>query len=530
MGVLLRRSNDLPSSADYQGWVGIGDVRTTPVGVALDVSAALEDAFDSQALHWLSIGHDLAADPGADLAHTPACVANASDFGAMLGWGRLLHIWSGQPGITLVVCDDPWLFRYFATIPGVVAGLAPPLLVPTLRLAIRGWLARLGFTLRTALRQLGQKRPSPVPGGSWVLSYAHPSSDSAGTDAYFGDLMDKLKGVRRVLHVDGRAEMAGRLISERTFTISSWGSIWSLFALPFARWRPSRRHRQGPEAWLIRRAACREGSTAQAAAIRWQQICQRRFIAKLRPNVVAWPWENHAWERDLVRVARAYGVKTIGYQHSVVGRQMLNYAPGSNPDGEAGLPDTMLCTGITTRMQLTQWGVPQARSRIAGARRHTAVANVPYDPGQPVFLALPFDLATAADMVEAARQAVGQGWRFLVKDHPMTPFHFQESAGISRVRQPLTACTAVRAVVYAATTVGLEALLMGLPTLRFRPSGRISLDILPAGVSVPVAGPSDLAEALANLSAPRHLDRDQFFASVDETLWADMMEGRTNGQ
>lgn len=252
-------------------------------------------------------------------------------------------------------------------------------------------------------------------------------------------------------------------------------------------------------------------------------------MADLRPNVVAWPWENHAWERDLVRVARVHGVKTVGYQHSVVGRQMLNYAPASNPDGEDGLPDMMLCTGTTTRTQLMQW-VPSARTRVAGAHRFAASAKVEYDPAQPVFLALPFDLATAADMLEAARRAVKSGFRFWVKDHPMTPFQFQESAGISRVHRPLTACSAVRAVVYAATTVGLEAVLMGLPTLRFRPSGRISLDILPVGLSVPVTGPNDLAEVLGTLSSPPPLDRNLFFAPVDETLWADMMEGRANEQ
>lgn len=259
MGVLLHRSNDLPSPVEYQNWVGIGGLRATPDGPAMDLSAALEDSFDSQAQHWLKIGYDLALDPSADLAHTPACVANASDFGAMLGWGALLKKWSDQTGTVLVVCDDPWLFRHFRRFPGVVAGTAPPLLPQVLRLAIRGYLARMRFTVRMVVRYLRQARPSPAPGGSWVLTYAHPSSNGAGQDAYFGDLMSKLPGLRRVLHVDGRAEVTERLISERTVALSSWGSIWSAFGLPFVRWRPSRRHRHGPQGWLVRRAAAMEG-------------------------------------------------------------------------------------------------------------------------------------------------------------------------------------------------------------------------------------------------------------------------------
>jgi hypothetical protein len=147
-----------------------------------------------------------------------------------------------------------------------------------------------------------------------------------------------------------------------------------------------------------------------------------------------------------------------------------------------------------------------------------------HDSAAPVFVALPFDQAVAAEMVAAARAAAAEGWRFVVRDHPMTPFAFAESPGVARAEGGLGAQAAVAAVVYAATTVGLEAILAGLPTLRFRPAGRVSLDILPEGIAVPVCDGAGLAAALAALApsmAPP--GRETVFAAIDPVPWRTLL-------
>ena len=85
--------------------------------------------------------------------------------------------------------------------------------------------------------------------------------------------------------------------------------------------------------------------------------------------------------------------------------------------------------------------------------------------------------------------------------------------------KPLAEHPSLSAVVYAATTVGLEAILAGLPTYRFRPRNRIALDILPQGITIPAVDSGTLADALAVPPTPPSIDRETIFGSVDRNLW-----------
>jgi len=366
---------------------------------------------------------------------------------------------------------------------------------------------------------LRQQKQNTANGGAVLLVYGHPTSTADGMDGYFGDLMKILPYLTRVLHVDcnaGRARSLGE--DGRTISLHAWGRLTDAVPLAFARWRPQPKHKAGLNGWLVRRAAALEGGTAQAAMIAWQKKCQRRWLAETRPRLVAWPWENHSWERDFVRAAHALGIRTVGYQHSVIGPQMLNYGPGSNTDGLDSLPESILCTGPATRQQLLEWGVPAARLKIGGALRFSGPSPVRFDADGPVFMALPFDGETARQMVAAARALTDKDFRFLVKDHPMTSFNFPSGNGLVQTDRPLTEHPGLRAVIYAATTVGLEAALAGLPTVRFRPEGRLALDILPKGVDLPVTDAAGMEEALNTLTAPI-LSRDKIFSSVSKELW-----------
>ena len=92
----------------------------------------------------------------------------------------------------------------------------------------------------------------------------------------------------------------------------------------------------------MRRAAEKEGDGAAHAMNAWQRQCQKAWLAHTRPAVVAWPWENHGWERDFCRQARRLGVTTLGYQHTVIGPHQLNYSPATNKDGLDSLSITRL--------------------------------------------------------------------------------------------------------------------------------------------------------------------------------------------
>jgi hypothetical protein len=527
MTVLLEQSGNPRAAHTYDWWVAIaGEPRgLDPQRVRPDIAADLERAFDDSAAEWWAVARALGETRSAAFAHAPAAAANVSDFGVMLAWTRLVERWAQEPRATLAICDDPYLFRHLAARPGVHAGRPPAIWPRALKLWLRGTCARLAACLRFARAALMMRgdRSKARGGGAWLLVYGHPASMPNGMDGYFGDLMQGVRGLARVLHIDCPPRRARTLAGARTVSLHGFGNPLAALGLVFTRWRPRKSELSGPHGWLVRRAAALEGGTAQPAAVRWQMLCQSAWLRAVKPVVVAWPWENHGWERTFVRAARAAGVRTVGYQHSVIGRQMLNYAPHSAPDGAGCLPDRILCTGESTRRRLLAWGVDAQRMDVGGALRFVEAAAPAHDPAAPVFLALPFDPRIAREMVATAQAANG-GRAFVVKDHPMTPFGFTESARVRRTVDPFGRQASVSAVIYAATTVGLESILAGLPTLRFRPRGTVALDILPDGIDVPTVDATSIDGALAAPPPPPHIDRASVFAPVDMDLWRRHME------
>lgn len=488
----------------------------------------LETAYDGIAADWQRLARRLGQDETATLSHTLSCAANASDFGLMLAWSRLLEGRAKEEARLLVVCDDPWLFRHLALRPGVLSLSRPPALwALQARLRARGFAARLWFLVRAAgaaMRFRGQRRRYPA-GHPAILVYGHPASAVDGTDGYFWTLLCDLPQVWRVLHVDCPASRASELASgARTVSLAAWGSGRSLIRLLGARWRP-KIDRDAEDAWLIRRAAEIEGGTAQAAAVLWQSLCQRAWLGEARPAAVTWPWENHGWERDLVRQARSLGLATAGYQHSTVGNREWNHAPASNPDGLTSIPDRILVNGPVSNAALAAFGCPAERLEDVGALRVQAIRRLVHDKEGPVFVALPFDREIARQMVAAVRPLGVLGRRFRLKVHPMKPLAVEPGPGLETTLLPLAEQGGLAAVLYAATTVGLEALLGGLPTIRFRPRGKVPTDVVPPTIAVPCATAETLGRILDEAAAPPPLDAGLFFTPPRIERWRQILAG-----
>jgi hypothetical protein len=100
----------------------------------------------------------------------------------------------------------------------------------------------------------------------------------------------------------------------------------------------------------------------------------------------------------------------------------------------------------------------------------------------------------------------------------MTPCYFTPVRGLRRTKRPFYDQQALCAVVYAATTVGLESALAGVPTVRFRPQKKLALDILPGGIDLPVAEHDTLEEVLLEATPPV-INRDRVFSPVSIEFW-----------
>lgn len=525
MSVLLRPIGQVPPASEWDWWCVVGDAE-----IALDPNRAvpgledrLEAVFDNLREEWWELGRRIGRTLTGEWSHTATAGVFTSDFGLMLAWLRLIGELGQRRDRVLVLCDDPWLFRAARGLDGVRDAKVPPLLPTRLRLGLRGIAARLALAVRLlkvhrrVRHQAVDERSTNAP---WLLVYGHPASDRNGRDAYFGSLMADIPELRRLLHTDCRNQLVTELSADgRTVSLHAWGNPVALLRLPFTRWHLDRALRGSNVGWLLRRAEAMEGSGASAAATWWQNHCQRRWLARTRPRLVAWPWENHPWERLFVPVARAQGCRLIGYQHATAGRHMWNQGPASCPEGVAVLPDRLVCTGSYYADSMRERGIPPERIVIGGAMRFRDTGPLHYDPDGPIFVPLGHMPAFNRQLLAAIRLAAGVGYRFVLKDHPLVPFAFDESEGVRRTTVPLHQQPGLAGVLFTHGTVGLEAIMGGLPTYRLRLRGLIAYDVLPACASPSAVNAADVVKALSHPVPPPAIERTAIFAPIDMALW-----------
>jgi len=518
--LILRTSADLPAAGEFDYWTCVSRRRPVALpeasGVA-DLGYLLEEMFLSEQKTWWSLGKDLATEPTAGFAHMPSCAGNVSDFGYMLAWTRVAESWAASERRVCLICDDPWLFRHLSNRPGVESGRAPGLWFRETNLTLRGVLSRfkVSLSMLAAWILLPRLRQRHTP---TIIAYCHPSSTAEGFDGYFGKLLSHMPGMTRVLHVDCSVSRIKTLGAQRKGAgLSAFGNPFAALTLIAAKWRPTDVQKKN---WLVRRAAALEGGTGSAAMIKWQTICQKGWLRSCRPAVVAWPWENHSWERELVREARRQGIRTVGYQHSVVGGAMLNYAQHSNPDDGESIPDWIISTGDLWAQQLSKWGIPDSQIRIGGTWRAQQEQIPLYDPSASMLVVLPFNEGIGKEMIAAVKTAAGriEDFSFLIKQHPMNPLHFQEELNCVVTEKPFDRHERLSGVIFAASTVGIESYLAGIPTVRFLPGNSVAPS-LAEGLSIPVASSETLCHSLQNLLVPPPLSRDGVFAQVDHAVW-----------
>ena len=528
MSVLLRTTDDLPGDLAWDSWLSVtgttGPDRLERSRGLEDTGPRLEAAFEAIRPLWWRLGRKLGGDATATIAVAPTGSVG-SDLGVMLAWSHLIQGLARAPGRALVLCDDPWLFRHLALLPGIDAGRKPMLWPARLRLGGRGLMARLkvAATVAIAAIRLHDQRKVSPSGGSALLVYGHPASTPGGGDAYFGDVMRRFPHLTRLLHVDCAAGRALELGSDgRTASLHAWGCPGFAFGLVFARWRPARQRRIGTHGWLVRRAAALENSGGGPAMIRWQIHCQKRWLTATQPAQVVWPWENLAWERALCRAARACGTRTTGYQHTVVGRHQINYSPNSNPDGVRSVPDIVLCNGTAYRDELAAWGVPPERLRVAGALRFAGGAMDRYDPNGPVLIALSSLGHANRALLRVAASLADTGVSVKIKEHPMYPADFPERANLVRTDTGIDRSAGLKAVVFSTGTSGLDALRAGVPAFRLILEDGVAWDVAPAEISIPAMPAGQIIAAVGEAGKPPPLNWDRIFAPVHEDVWRDI--------
>ena len=490
------------------------------------LAETLESAFMEIRPLWWKLAKEIASDPGAEFARAPTATAFGSDFGLMLAWSQIVQVHSANDLTILVVCDDPWIFRHLATLDHVVAGTKPALCFKQLMMFARGVLSRCKVSFKTiwAVLSLRSQRKVFNHNDAALLVYAHPQSNMNGYDAYFADLLSISPRLKRALHVDCSVQRANELAADgQTASLHAWGNPIFAFLLPRLRWRPRTQTSTSPFAWLIQRAATLENSGGGLAMACWQSHCQENWLKKVSPACVLWPWENLAWERALCRSAQRQTVKSIGYQHTVVGPHQLNYSTATNIDGLTSIPDLVVANGPMYAGQLKNWGVPEKQLIIGGAFRFSPAQVDLYQSDGPIFMALSGQLSMARKQIDVARLISESGHTVFVKEHPMYPIAFNETARMKRTTISLKDQTGLSAIIYSTGTTGLEGLLASVPVFRVIFDDRISIDILPPELEMPTVTQESILDTLAHIQNQPSLSWNRVFAPVDKTKWSEII-------
>ena len=493
-----------------------------------NLSLRLEKCFEKIRNIWWKIGTKLAQLPSGKLAHMPSCSTYASDFGQMLAWVTLAKELSQDPETTIIICPDPWLFRAIADLNNVTADKVPRLLITSIQYWIRGFASRLKLVVRlmSATLRCRSTIKNHDMAQRVLLVYPHPESRHDGYDSYFGNRMHFDQNLYRLLHTNGNLQQTLYLTKHsRTASLHAWGNFLWLPNLLFTRWKLPFGHLNLPHPWLIKRAVHIEASGASAAANLWQIKCQNAWINARERTVIVWPWENHPWERELTQKALKKGIKTVGYQHTVVGPHMYNQSPNANHNGIASLPDTIISNGPSYTADLVHFGVPMKRLKIGGSYRQKFSGEIAFDPNGPIFVGLSNNPKFSEEMLRAIRQySRSSNKLFLIKSHPMYPYHIDPSPSMRSTENPIGSDGGISALIFCTGTIGLEGLLNGIPTIRFQPEGFVAMNILPTGIEVVSVDAKQLSSALNSLSKKQQYINKKVFSKIKESVWCEALE------
>lgn len=237
-----------------------------------------------------------------------------------------------------------------------------------------------------------------------------------------------------------------------------------------------------------------------------------RMLRQFNPHVVYWPWENHCWEKLLVKARDHVSPQTwaIGHLHAAIPLSFLNFLPGRGEPEAAPFPDRVLVLGEFLYEFLSHYAdFPVGCLELGCALRYGHLQSLPLRtaaPGRTVGVVFPWSPVISAWMLrqlEAFLQTTPEVYRLLLKFHPGLPHcRIPGAPPLSKAEEFQGGIELflekVDILIYAETTVVFEALARGIPVI-YLDSGKGPLgDALPAetGLNWKATSSESLAVAL----------------------------------
>ena len=210
--------------------------------------------------------------------------------------------------------------------------------------------------------------------------------------------------------------------------------------------------------------------------------CARRLAQTIPMARCLYPYENRAWERMLILGIRSASPETrlVGYQHASVTLSHTNFILGSEEVGVVPLPDAIVTTGPVVKEWLEREGnYPAGLFKSACALRQSRDGQTqPRQRGQlmnKVLVALATSLEEYVGTLVFLEKALASsnGYDLRIRPHPTIPL--QSALEIAPLASrdfysPSTGSLAndlqwADVVLYASSTVGMEAVSLGIPAI-----------------------------------------------------------------
>lgn len=251
---------------------------------------------------------------------------------------------------------------------------------------------------------------------------------------------------------------------------------------------------------LFRSAYIRDARTNRPIdALLFYYALQRMAEHGIKIRSLTYPYECHVWEKPVLMALRRYhpGAKAYGVQHSTFWPMLLNYYFSTRGAELVPLPDTVLTNGPVYQRALIEAGYPESSVKVNGAIRYKElfgprrgkIETKERKPGSIVILlASSISRDKSVEFLNKCHELLAsvKDCVVMLKCHPLMPFRSIEDALVHGLKDRLTVTDLppgellrnTDLLLYADTTVSLEALAAGVPVVQIRSELDINMDPL----------------------------------------------------
>jgi hypothetical protein len=253
--------------------------------------------------------------------------------------------------------------------------------------------------------------------------------------------------------------------------------------------------------------------------------CWRKFFRKAKGKLI-YPYENQPWEKMMIMAANAErsNLQLIGYQHSSIGKILLNYFTTPKELSLLPVPDTIVVNSITYQSIFEKYYKHSKVNIInGGALRYPKFIKLVYKEHKKkrIGVMMPSDRNQAYDLLNHLNSVQTENFNIIIKPHPDLPLKKEDiKENISLFSGLATDLyNSVDGIVYCSSTSGVEAYSYGLPVFKYAGNFidlRMAEDLFTPKV---IRSISEISNADLFFHEPKEI-----FDPVNCTVWQDLLK------